>query len=188
MDSHVLPDARKCLTLSSLIGGPVSFVIDAPFGRFAPKGDSIFVFDGMRSDLVSLGRADTSPRTQSMDCHGDNIPDHVSLRTLHCPLGAIRLWPAEPQFPAKVAGSPLPRALRQSCYHLPIANAFSFETSSYCYPLRDFLQYSEWFHDGVVPFEPVCFSVVPGPPINWITVQAGLDPLDFRVHWKYYPR
>ena len=41
----------------------MSFVIDAPFGRFAPKGDSIFVLDGTRSDLVSLGRADISLRT-----------------------------------------------------------------------------------------------------------------------------
>ncbi|KAF5360552.1 hypothetical protein D9756_005116 [Leucocoprinus leucothites] len=44
--------ARKCLTLSALVGGPLSFIIDAPFGRFAPKRDGLLVFDGRKAWIV----------------------------------------------------------------------------------------------------------------------------------------
>jgi hypothetical protein len=39
-------DARKWLTLSSIFTLPVLFVMNAPFGRFSPSQDSIFLVDG----------------------------------------------------------------------------------------------------------------------------------------------
>ncbi|KAJ3563937.1 hypothetical protein NP233_g8622 [Leucocoprinus birnbaumii] len=44
--------ARKCLTLCSFIGGPLCLVINAPFGRFAPKSDGLLVFDGRKAWIV----------------------------------------------------------------------------------------------------------------------------------------
>ncbi|RDB14583.1 Uncharacterized protein C9.08c [Hypsizygus marmoreus] len=49
--------ARKWFMLSSLGLLPVLLVIDAPFGRFTPSGDSLFLVDGIKSwmamELVS---------------------------------------------------------------------------------------------------------------------------------------
>jgi len=44
--------ARKWFTISSVVLFPVLFFIDAPFGRFALSGDSIFTIDGVKSWMV----------------------------------------------------------------------------------------------------------------------------------------
>ncbi|KAF9443894.1 hypothetical protein P691DRAFT_737243 [Macrolepiota fuliginosa MF-IS2] len=44
--------ARKCLTLVSFGGAPFSFIINAPFGRFAPRNEGLFVLDGRRAWMV----------------------------------------------------------------------------------------------------------------------------------------
>ncbi|KXN82338.1 hypothetical protein AN958_02668 [Leucoagaricus sp. SymC.cos] len=44
--------ARKCLTLTSCVVAPLLFTIDAPFGRFAPRQDGLFVFDGRKAWIV----------------------------------------------------------------------------------------------------------------------------------------
>jgi len=44
--------ARKALTLGSLGCASLLFIINAPFGRFAPKGNSMFVFDGRKAWIV----------------------------------------------------------------------------------------------------------------------------------------
>ncbi|KAF8074060.1 3-oxo-5-alpha-steroid 4-dehydrogenase-domain-containing protein [Lyophyllum atratum] len=44
--------ARKYFTLNILSGFFATFFIDAPFGRFTPSGDSIFLVDGIKSWIV----------------------------------------------------------------------------------------------------------------------------------------
>ncbi|THU86150.1 hypothetical protein K435DRAFT_731778 [Dendrothele bispora CBS 962.96] len=44
--------ARKWFTLVSTVVCPVTFVINAPFGRFAQKRDSLLSFDGRKSWIV----------------------------------------------------------------------------------------------------------------------------------------
>ncbi|TFK71270.1 hypothetical protein BDN72DRAFT_817724 [Pluteus cervinus] len=44
--------ARKWLTISSLATVPVTFLVNAPFGRFTPSGDSIFLVDGIKSWIL----------------------------------------------------------------------------------------------------------------------------------------
>lgn len=43
---------RKCFFLLPPIAGPLQFLINAPFGRFAPSNDSIFVVDGIKSWII----------------------------------------------------------------------------------------------------------------------------------------
>ncbi|KAG2153282.1 3-oxo-5-alpha-steroid 4-dehydrogenase-domain-containing protein [Suillus clintonianus] len=53
MQSESLYDAaRKWFFLIPPIMCPLQFLIDAPFGRFAPSNDSIFVVDGIKSWIV----------------------------------------------------------------------------------------------------------------------------------------
>ncbi|KAI0653511.1 3-oxo-5-alpha-steroid 4-dehydrogenase-domain-containing protein [Cubamyces menziesii] len=50
LDAQGLYDlARKWFALTPLAIFPVTFAIDAPFGRFAPSKDSIFLVDGIKS-------------------------------------------------------------------------------------------------------------------------------------------
>ncbi|KAJ7130258.1 3-oxo-5-alpha-steroid 4-dehydrogenase-domain-containing protein [Mycena epipterygia] len=44
--------ARKWFSIGSLVVAPVLFVINAPFGRFTPSQDSIFLVDGIKSWIV----------------------------------------------------------------------------------------------------------------------------------------
>ncbi|XP_006462873.1 hypothetical protein AGABI2DRAFT_224531 [Agaricus bisporus var. bisporus H97] len=44
--------ARKWFTLLSLGTSPLLFFINAPFGRFSPKSDSLFVVDGRKAWIV----------------------------------------------------------------------------------------------------------------------------------------
>ncbi|KAF8074043.1 3-oxo-5-alpha-steroid 4-dehydrogenase-domain-containing protein [Lyophyllum atratum] len=44
--------ARKYFTLSAFAGFFTTFFIDAPFGRFTPSGDSIFLVDGIKSWII----------------------------------------------------------------------------------------------------------------------------------------
>ncbi|EEB88239.1 hypothetical protein MPER_14040, partial [Moniliophthora perniciosa FA553] len=43
---------RKWFFLHAAIVSPFTFVFDAPFGRFAPKGESIFLIDGIKAWIV----------------------------------------------------------------------------------------------------------------------------------------
>ena len=43
---------RKWFTLGSVFTSPVLFLINAPFGRFSPKSDSIFLVDGITSWII----------------------------------------------------------------------------------------------------------------------------------------
>lgn len=43
---------RKCFFLLPPIAGLLQFLINAPFGRFAPSNDSIFVVDGIKSWII----------------------------------------------------------------------------------------------------------------------------------------
>lgn len=53
MQFETLYDAtRKWFFLIPPIVGPLQFLIDAPFGRFAPSNDNIFVVDGIKSWIV----------------------------------------------------------------------------------------------------------------------------------------
>ncbi|KAF9062040.1 hypothetical protein BDP27DRAFT_1337144 [Rhodocollybia butyracea] len=53
LEAKILYDScRKWFTLVSLITCPVLFVINAPFGRFAQTGKSIFILDGKKSWMV----------------------------------------------------------------------------------------------------------------------------------------
>ncbi|KAG2347478.1 hypothetical protein BDR05DRAFT_905342 [Suillus weaverae] len=53
MQFESLYDAtRKWFFLIPPIFGPLQFLIDAPFGRFAPSNDSIFVVDGIKSWII----------------------------------------------------------------------------------------------------------------------------------------
>ncbi|KAJ7094022.1 hypothetical protein B0H15DRAFT_150227 [Mycena belliarum] len=45
-------DARKWFLISTLAISPVQLVFDAPFGRFTPSQDSIFLVDGIKSWIV----------------------------------------------------------------------------------------------------------------------------------------
>ncbi|KAJ7672586.1 hypothetical protein DFH06DRAFT_1176851 [Mycena polygramma] len=44
--------ARKWFTITSLVTAPITFIIDAPFGRFTPSQNSIFLVDGIKSWIV----------------------------------------------------------------------------------------------------------------------------------------
>ena len=48
--------ARKWFTISSLVLSPILFLIDAPFGRFSPSENSIFLVDGEHPHHPSLAR------------------------------------------------------------------------------------------------------------------------------------
>ncbi|KAF8238055.1 hypothetical protein L208DRAFT_1388294 [Tricholoma matsutake] len=45
-------DGRKWLTLWSIFISPVLFILNAPFGRFVPSQDSIFLVDGIKSWII----------------------------------------------------------------------------------------------------------------------------------------
>ncbi|KAJ6613591.1 3-oxo-5-alpha-steroid 4-dehydrogenase-domain-containing protein [Mycena sp. CBHHK59/15] len=44
--------ARKWFTIICVTTGPAVFVVDAPFGRFAPSENSIFLLDGIKSWII----------------------------------------------------------------------------------------------------------------------------------------
>ncbi|KAG6826634.1 hypothetical protein H0H92_015051, partial [Tricholoma furcatifolium] len=53
--------SRKYFVLSSLVISPITFVMDAPFGRFTPKDQSsVFLVDGIKSWIVMELVAPTS--------------------------------------------------------------------------------------------------------------------------------
>ncbi|TFK51036.1 hypothetical protein OE88DRAFT_1660247 [Heliocybe sulcata] len=45
-------EGRKWFLITPLLASPTTFLINAPFGRFSPKGESIFMVDGIKSWIL----------------------------------------------------------------------------------------------------------------------------------------